>query len=128
MQKRRNPFGRGRVFTEWRVVAWGVQEAPWDWEGGEAGKTSQSLAKTMRNPSEALANNTRLAPGLRAADRPVTGGVVAGSAEAAGVRHSRKEGADTNVPAWWINKAQHSLAGTNSPDEPYFAFPCGNSV
>jgi hypothetical protein len=55
MQKRRNPFGRGSVFTEWRIVVWGVQEAPWDWEGGEAEETSQSLAKTMRKPCETLA-------------------------------------------------------------------------
>jgi hypothetical protein len=55
MQKRRNPFGRGSVSTEWRIVVWGVQEAPWDWESGEAEKTSQSLAKTMRKPCENLA-------------------------------------------------------------------------
>lgn len=35
--------------------------------------------------------------------------MVAGNAEAAGVRHGRKEGADTNVPAWLINGAQISL-------------------
>ena len=86
------------------------------WGGGRnPAKPSEDHAKTMRRPSETLANNTLLAPYSRAAYTPVAGRVVAGSAEAEGVGHGRKEGADTNVPAWLINRAQYSIAGTNFP-------------
>jgi hypothetical protein len=33
------------------------------------------------------------------------------------VGHSRTEEADAKVPAWLINWAQHSIAGTDFPDE-----------
>ena len=81
----------------------------------EAAKTPQNLAKPMRRLCEDYANNTLLAACLRAAYTPVAGRVVAGSAEAGGVGHGRKEGADTNVPAWLINRAQYSIAGTDFP-------------
>jgi hypothetical protein len=71
--------------------------------------------KNPANPSEDLANNALLASYSRAAYTPVAGRVVAGSAEAEGVGHGRKEGADTNVPAWLINRAQYSITGTNFP-------------
>ena len=48
--------------------------------------------------------------------------MVAGSSGVGGVRHGRKEGADAKVPAWLINRAQHSIAGTAFPDEPVCAW------
>jgi hypothetical protein len=35
--------------------------------------------------------------------------------------HGRKEEADAKVPAWWINRAQQDIAGTDFPDEPRIA-------
>jgi len=92
----------------------------------EAEETQQNHAKTMRRPCEDYAktmrrlcedhaNNMLLAPRLHAAYTLAAGRVVAGSAEAEGVGHGRKEGADTNVPAWLINRAQYSITGTNFP-------------
>jgi hypothetical protein len=34
-----------------------------------------------------------------------------------GVGHGRKEEAGVKVPAWLVNMAQHSVAGTDFPDE-----------
>ena len=41
--------------------------------------------------------------------------MVAGSAEAGGVGHGRKEEADVKVPVWLINRAQHRIVGTDFP-------------
>ena len=55
-----------------------VRDAPWDLGGREAEETQQNRAKTMRRPSENLANNTLLAPCLRAAYTLTAGRLVAG--------------------------------------------------
>jgi hypothetical protein len=94
------------------------------WGGGRnPANHSENLAKTMRRPCEDLANNTLLAPCLRAAYTLPAGLVVAGSAGAGEVGHSRKEEADAKVPAWLTNRAQHSIAGTDFPDEPFAGNP-----
>jgi len=58
----------------------GVRKALGEWRGVEAPETPQDHAKTMRRPSEDLANNTLCVPGFRAINRLVTRFEVAGSA------------------------------------------------
>ena len=57
-----------------------MSEALWEWGGEEALEILQNLAKPKRNPSEDLANNTLLTPGLHAVNRLSSGFVVAGRA------------------------------------------------
>jgi hypothetical protein len=45
LQKRRNLFGRGSVSIMRRAAECGVRDAEWEWGGGEAEETPQTLAK-----------------------------------------------------------------------------------
>ena len=62
----------------------GVREAQWEWGGGVAEETPQTLAKPMRSPCEALANNTLSLPDPHAIPTLLTSLGVAGSAGAGG--------------------------------------------
>ena len=95
-----------------------VREAPWDWGSEEKEETTQNHAKPMRSPCETLANNTLSTPDPCAVTTLLAGLEVAGSAGVGAAEHSRKEQADAKVPAWLINRAQPSVAGTDFPDDP----------
>ena len=101
-----------------RAVVCAVRDAQWERRSGEAEETPQNLAKTKRSPSEALANNTLSTPDPCAVTTLLAGLEVAGSAGVGAAEHSRKEQADAKVPAWLINRAQPSVAGTDFPDDP----------
>ena len=73
----------------------------------------------MRSPCEARANNTLLAPGLRAAYTLSAGSGVACGVGAGGVGHGRKEETYANVPAWLANKPQHVIPSTDFPEAPH---------
>jgi hypothetical protein len=93
-----------------------MSEALWEWGGEEALETLQNLAKPKRNPSEDLANNTLLAPGLRAVSTLLAGFGVARSAGVGAVEHTREDEAGAKVPPWLANTAPHSIAGTDATD------------
>jgi hypothetical protein len=78
----------------------------------------EDYAKTMRRLCEVLANSTLSTPDPCAVTTLLASLEVAGSAGIMEVAHGRKEGADANVPAWMINRAQQSIAGKSLPDEP----------
>ena len=74
-----------------------LREVPWDWGSEGKEETTQNLAKTMRKPSEVLANNTLSTPDPCAVTTLSAGFGVAGSARAGKVGHSRVDEAENTA-------------------------------